>query len=57
MSYQWLTETPRTIRRFEPSSYDQADLTPEQVSIMTQFVRSGVMSEDQYIKDIAKMQE
>lgn len=39
------------------SSFTKADLTPEQVSIMNQFVRSGIMTEEQYINDIAKLQE
>jgi len=39
------------------TSFSKADLTPEQVSIMNQFVRGGIMSEEQYIKDIASMQE
>jgi len=39
------------------NSFSKADLTPDQVSIMNQFVRGGIMSEEQYIKDIASMQE
>jgi len=39
------------------NSFTKADLTPDQVSIMNQFVRGGIMSEEQYIKDIASMQE
>jgi hypothetical protein len=39
------------------TSFSKSDLTPEQVSIMNQFVRGGIMSEQQYIDDIAKMQE
>ena len=39
------------------SSFTKADLTPEQLNIMTQFVRSGIMTEEAYINDIAKMQE
>lgn len=39
------------------NSFSKADLTPEQVSIMNQFVRGGIMTEEQYINDIAKMQE
>jgi hypothetical protein len=38
-------------------SFTKADLTPDQVQIMTQFVRGGIMTEEQYINDIAKMQE
>jgi len=41
----------------ENLTFTKTDLTPEQTSIMTQFVRTGVMTEEQYIKDIAKMQE
>lgn len=37
-------------------SFTKADLTPDQQSIMVQFVRQGIMTEDQYIADIAKMQ-
>lgn len=39
------------------NSFSKTDLTPEQMSIMTQFVKSGIMTEDQYIKDISKLQE
>jgi hypothetical protein len=39
------------------SSFTKADLTPEQINIMNQFVRSNIMTEEQYIKDIASMQE
>jgi len=39
------------------NSFSKADLTPDQVSIMNQFVRGGIMTEEQYIKDIASMQE
>lgn len=39
------------------SSFSKADLTPEQINIMSQFVRSGIMTEEAYINDIAKMQE
>ena len=39
------------------TSFSKADLTPDQISIMNQFVRGGIMSEEQYIKDIASMQE
>jgi len=41
----------------ENLNFTKADLTPEQITIMSQFVRTGVMTEEQYIKDIAKMQE
>ena len=39
------------------TSFSKSDLTPEQVNIMNQFVRGGIMTEEQYINDIAKMQE
>ena len=39
------------------STFTKADLTPDQVSIMNQFVRGGIMTEEQYINDIARMQE
>ena len=39
------------------TSFSKADLTPDQISIMNQFVRGGIMTEEQYIKDIASMQE
>lgn len=38
------------------ATFTKADLTSDQVQIMNQFVRSGIMTEDQYINDIAKMQ-
>ncbi len=37
------------------SSFTKADLTPEQVNIMNQFVRGGIMTEEAYINDIARM--
>jgi len=37
--------------------FTKADLTPDQQQIMSQFVRGGIMTEEQYINDIAKMQE
>jgi hypothetical protein len=37
-------------------SFTKADLTDNQVQIMNQFVSGGIMTEDQYIADIAKMQ-
>ena len=39
------------------ASFTKADLSPEQVNIMNQFVRGGIMTEEAYINDIAKMQE
>lgn len=47
---------PATPKR-QSKSFTRADLSAEQVAIMNQFVRGGVMTEDQYIADIAKMQE
>jgi hypothetical protein len=41
----------------EKPTFTKADLTPEQTAIMNQFVKSGVMTEEQYISDVAKMQE
>jgi hypothetical protein len=38
-------------------TFTKANLTPSQTAIMNQFVKTGVMTEEQYIKDIAKMQE
>lgn len=38
------------------TGFSKADLTQEQMNVMNQFVRSGVMTEEQYINDIAKMQ-
>lgn len=38
-------------------SFTKADLTPSQVTTMKQFVQMGIMTEDAYVKDIAKMQE
>jgi len=39
------------------ASFSKADLTPDQLQIMQQFVRGGIMTEEAYINDIAKMQE
>lgn len=38
-------------------TFSKADLSSEQLSIMNQFVKSGIMTEDQYIADLAKLQE
>ena len=38
------------------TGFTKADLTPDQIAIMNQFVRGGIMTEEQYINDIAKMQ-
>lgn len=38
------------------ATFTKDDLTPDQVQIMNQFVRGGIMTEDQYIKDISKLQ-
>jgi len=37
-------------------TFTKADLTQEQTSIMNQFVKSGIMTEEQYIKDLSKLQ-
>lgn len=53
------TNTTTTTRvegstRQRPSGrFTEADLTPEQKSIMNQFVRQGIMTKEEYIKDIA----
>lgn len=39
------------------SNFTKADLSPDQLQIMRQFVQGGIMTEQQYINDIAKMQE
>jgi len=39
------------------SSFTEADLTPSQVAIMNQFVKQEIMTKDQYINDIQRMQE
>jgi len=41
----------------QQATFTKADLTSEQQSIMNQFVKSGIMTEEQYIKDISKLQE
>jgi len=38
-------------------TFTKADLTADQMQIMGQFVRGGIMTEEAYINDIAKMQE
>lgn len=38
------------------SSFSKADLSQDQLTIMNQFVGTGVMTEEQYINDIAKLQ-
>ena len=38
------------------TSFSKADLTSDQIQIMNQFVRGGIMTEEQYVNDIAKMQ-
>ena len=38
------------------TGFSKADLTSDQIAIMNQFVRGGIMTEEQYINDIAKMQ-
>lgn len=37
-------------------SFTKADLTSDQMQIMRQFVQGGIMTEEQYVNDIAKMQ-
>jgi hypothetical protein len=39
------------------STFGEADLTPGQLSIMNQFVRQEIMTKDQYINDVKRMQE
>lgn len=39
------------------NSFTKDDLTPDQQQIMRQFVQGGIMTEQQYINDIAKLQE
>lgn len=46
----------RSSAKRNDSSFTKADLTSDQVQIMNQFVRGGIMTEEQYINDIAKMQ-
>lgn len=41
----------------QAKTFTKADLTSDQVSIMNQFVKSGIMTEKQYISDLAKLQE
>ena len=43
-------------RTGDTANFTKADLSPDQVTIMSQFVKGGIMTEDQYIADIAKMQ-
>jgi len=43
-------------RAIEAGSFTKADLSAEQQTIMNQFVKGGIMTEEQYIADIAKMQ-
>ena len=37
-------------------TFSKADLTQDQLTIMRQFSQAGIMTEEQYIKDIAKLQ-
>jgi len=39
------------------SSFNKTDLTADQLQIMNQFVKMKIMTEEQYINDVAKMQE
>jgi ribosomal protein S15P/S13E len=43
-------------RKIDAANFTSADLSPEQKSIMSQFVKGGIMTEEQYVADIAKMQ-
>ncbi len=43
-------------RTGDSASFTKADLSADQVTIMNQFVKGGIMTEDQYVADIAKMQ-
>lgn len=40
----------------QTQTFSKSDLSQEQLSIMRQFAQAGIMTEDQYIKDIAKLQ-
>jgi len=44
-------------RTGEGDTFTKADLSQDQLSIMKQFVNGGIMTEEQYIADIAKLQE
>jgi hypothetical protein len=46
----------RSTNKGGSTNFTKADLTQEQVAIMKQFASSGVMTEEQYVNDIAKMQ-
>jgi len=43
-------------RRAAGAKFTKADLSADQLNIMSQFVRQGIMTEKQYIADIAKTQ-
>jgi len=43
-------------RRVATAAFTKADLTSDQLNIMSQFVRQGIMTEKAYIADIAKTQ-
>lgn len=43
-------------RRVAAAAFTRADLSSDQISIMSQFVRQGIMTEKAYIEDIAKTQ-
>jgi hypothetical protein len=47
----------RSSAKGSEASFTKADLTSDQLQIMNQFVRGGIMTEEQYINDIAKMQQ
>jgi len=46
----------RSINKGSSTTFTEANLTQEQIAIMNQFANSGVMTKEQYINDIAKMQ-
>jgi len=43
-------------RNGDTATFTKADLSPAQINIMNQFVQGGIMTEEQYIADIAKLQ-
>lgn len=47
------TRVEGSVRQRPSGRFTEADLTPEQKSIMNQFVRQGIMTKEEYIKDIA----
>ena len=51
------TNPVESVKNINGKTFTKADLTPEQNTIMNQFISQGIMTEEQYIADIAKMQE